>query len=204
MCRSLTNVVTWSQQLLKEVLSTGDFAVDLTAGHGYDTLMLAQTVGPSGRVLAFDLQEVAMDSSTERLKQQGIVVSRLETPISPLPFGVSLVRGDHAELVAWSGIAPRAIIANLGYLPGGDKDLVTKPGTTLSALQTSCAILSPGGRIVVVVYPGHPGGLSEAAAVEQFFAELDGKQFEVLRLQVVGRPRSPFLLTAGKFVDFSE
>jgi predicted methyltransferase len=199
MGRPLTHVVAWSQQLLRDVLSAGDFAIDLTAGNGYDTLMLAQAVGPSGRVLAFDLQEQALESSNERLERQGIVVNRLEKPVSSLSSGVSLVQANHAELGLWSNQGPRAIIANLGYFPGGDKELVTKPASTLAALETGCELLAPGGRVAVVVYPGHPGGETEAEAVDRFFAGLDEKQFEVLRLQVVGRPQSPFLLTAGKF-----
>jgi len=199
MCQSLTHVVGWSQQILREVLSAGDFAIDLTAGNGYDSLMLAKAVGPAGRILAFDLQRQAIDSSAERLSQQGVVVNRLVVPVSPLPPGVSLVQANHADLVAWNTQSPRAIIANLGYFPGGDKDLVTRPESTLTALRAGSEILAPGGRLAVVVYPGHPGGWSEADAVEHFFAGLDEKQFEVLRLQVIGRPQSPFLLTAGKF-----
>jgi len=196
---SLTHVVSWGQRLLKDVLSPGDVAIDLTAGNGCDTLMLAQTVGPSGRVLAFDLQLQAIENSRLRLKQQGVQVSQLESPVTPLPLGVSLVLGDHAAVGDWCPMNPRAIIANLGYCPGGNKDIVTRPDTTLSALQMGCNILAPGGRIVVVAYPGHSGGQVEANAVDGFFSKLDGNKFEVLRLQVVGRPGSPFLLSAGKF-----
>lgn len=199
MCRSLTHLVAWSQQLLSEVLSDGDCAIDLTAGNGYDTLMLARAVGPCGRVLAFDLQKKAIESSAERLSLQGVVVNRLNKPVSRLPVGVSLVQADHAGLAEWRGLRPSGVIANLGYFPGGDKEIVTRPATTLAALRASCDILAPGGRIAVVVYPGHPAGRSEADAVDQFFAQLDGNEFEVLRLQVIGRPQSPFLLTAGKF-----
>jgi len=199
MSQSLTHVVSWGQRLLKDVLSPGDVAIDLTAGNGCDTLMLAQTVGPSGRVLAFDLQVQAIENSRLRLKQQGIVVSQFESPVAPLPLGVSLVLGDHAAVGDWYPLNPRAIIANLGYFPGGNKDFVTKPDTTLSALKTGCDLLAPGGRIVVVAYPGHPGGLVEADAVDDFFCKLDGNVFEVIRFQVVGRSGSPFLLSAGKF-----
>ncbi len=184
-------------------MTAGDFAIDLTAGNGYDTLMLAQAVGPSGRVLALDLQGLALERSAERLQAQGIVTQRLQVTGSPLLAGVSLVQADHAELAAWNLSAPSAIIANLGYLPGGDKRLVTKPETTLAALQAACDLLTPGGRIAVVVYPGHPGGRCEATAVDQFFSGLDESQFEVLRLQVMNRPQSPFLLTAGKLADFT-
>ena len=47
---------------------------------------------------------------------------------------------------------------NLGYLPGGDKTLITEPKTTLEALNVAKDILMPGGLISLVVYVGHPGG----------------------------------------------
>jgi predicted methyltransferase len=199
MSQPLTHLVNWSHQLLCEVLSPGDYAVDLTSGNGYDTLMLAQRVGPSGRVLAFDLQSKAIERSAALFRKEGIAVNLLEKPVLSLPVGVSLAQANHADFHVWNNQSPRAIIANLGYCPGGDKEIVTQPETTLVALQTGCDLLAPGGRIVVVIYPGHPGGRSEADAVNQFFVGLNERQFEVLRLQVVGRPQSPFLLTAAKF-----
>lgn len=198
MSQSLSQVVNWSHRLLGEVLGAGDFAIDLTAGNGYDTLMLAQAVGPTGRVLALDLQNQALEKSAECLRQQGFFASRPDVPVIPLPLGVSLAQASHADLSVWCDRPPQAIIANLGYLPGGDKNLVTKPDSTLMALHAGCDLLAPGGRIAVVVYTGHPGGRSEAGAVEGFFAKLDERKFEVLRLEVVNRPQAPFLLTAGK------
>ncbi len=199
MSQPLTHLVNWSHQLLSEVLSPGDYAVDLTSGNGYDTLMLAQRVGPSGRVLAFDLQSRAIESSADLLREKGIAINLLERPIPFLPVGVTLAQANHVDFHVWNTHEPRAIIANLGYCPGGDKEIVTQPETTLAALRTGCDLLASGGRIAVVIYPGHPGGRSEADAVDQFFIGLDESQFEVLRLQVVSRPQSPFLLTAAKF-----
>ncbi len=195
----MSRVVGWGHQLLGEVLRAGDFAIDLTAGNGYDTLMLARAVGENGSVLAFDLQSQAIEKSANRLQQEAVAVHLVDGPGLPLPSsGVSLVSASHAELDAWCDLAPRAIIANLGYLPGGDKGLITKPESTLVALQTGCDILMPGGRIAIVVYSGHPGGRDEAQAVDHFFANLNEREFEVLRLEVANRPQAPFLLIAGK------
>lgn len=52
----------------------------------------------------------------------------------------------------------RLVAFNLGYLPGGDKTIITEPRTTLEALKVSKDILMPGGLISLVVYVGHPGG----------------------------------------------
>lgn len=52
----------------------------------------------------------------------------------------------------------RLIAFNLGYLPGGDKTVITTSKTTLLALEAAERILMPGGLISMVVYIGHPGG----------------------------------------------
>lgn len=52
----------------------------------------------------------------------------------------------------------RLVAFNLGFLPGGDKEIITKPETTLPALEAAKKILMPGGLISLVVYVGHPGG----------------------------------------------
>ena len=52
----------------------------------------------------------------------------------------------------------RLVSFNLGYLPGGDKTIITESGTTLKALEVAKDILLPGGLISLVVYVGHPGG----------------------------------------------
>lgn len=195
---SLSHVVSWSHQLLAEVLCDGDCAIDLTAGNGCDTLMLAQKVGPSGQVLAFDLQTQALEQTRFRLENAQVGVHRSTDSTTALAPGVNLMHGNHVHLRNWQGLTPRAIIANLGYLPGGDKRLVTKPCTTVPALQAGCRLLLPGGRMIVVVYTGHSGGQHEAEAVESFFAGLPEIDFEVLRLAVINRPRAPFLLVAEK------
>lgn len=53
----------------------------------------------------------------------------------------------------------KVISFNLGYLPGGDKEKVTIPETTLLALQAASRILVQGGVISVVVYVRHAGGM---------------------------------------------
>jgi len=116
----------------------------------------------------------------------------------PSAGGVDLVEVGHEELQRYLPAAPQGIIANLGYLPGGDRRLVTRPLTTLAALQQSCDLLAPGGRLVVVVYPGHPGGVEEGLAADGFFAALEDRRFQVLQLKVLTRPEAPYLLVAEK------
>ena len=50
----------------------GDFCIDATAGRGHDTAFLCSLVGGSGHVLAFDIQQEAVDSTTELLHTRGL------------------------------------------------------------------------------------------------------------------------------------
>lgn len=201
----LTRMVNWAQRLVGEVIGPGDLAVDLTAGTGRDTLHLFQRVGPLGRVLAFDIQEAALWQSAELLTATGARVDFWSSPPSAatIPPGVHLIRDSHARLSCYLGEAPRGVVANLGYLPGGDRTVVTAAESTLTALNHALVLLAPGGRMAVTLYVGHPGGRAEAEQVEALFLHLPPGSWDVLRLQVINRHDSPFLLVAGKRPDTS-
>jgi len=196
---ALTRIVNWGHALLAEVTGSGQLVVDLTAGNGHDTLMLWRLVAADGQVIAFDLQPEALQSTRRRLQENGVPV-RLGGNDDRLPQlpGVDLIAAGHEHLQCYLPAAPQAIIANLGYLPGGDEALITQPRTTLLALQQALTALAPGGRLAVVVYPGHPGGALEAEAVDGLFAKLEQGRFEVLQLKVVNRPEAPYLQVAEK------
>lgn len=197
---TLSNILTWTHRLLGEVLAPGALALDLTAGNGHDTLFLARAVGPQGRVVAFDIQEQALANTAARLASEDFAVHRgvrRDGEGALLP-GAHLVAGCHASLKGHLEEAPQAAVANLGYLPGGDHGVTTAVKTTTDALCQAMELLAPGGRLAVVVYTGHPGGAAEGAAVDALFAALDPKGWEVLRMEVPNRLRSPYLLMACK------
>ncbi len=52
-------------------------------------------------------------------------------------------------------------VFNLGYLPGGDKEIVTRPKTTILALNQILEMMAPEGILVLVIYHGHPEGAVE-------------------------------------------
>jgi hypothetical protein len=162
---SLIRVVHRARQFVDEVVGPGDLVVDLTAGTGHDTLHLFQCVGPGGRVLAFDIQEAALQQSAARLAAAGATVDFWSAPstVGVIPPGVHLIRDSHARLPCYLGEAPRAVVANLGYLPGGDRMVATVAESTLVALNHASELLAAGGRMTVALYVGHPGGMEEAS-----------------------------------------
>jgi hypothetical protein len=198
--QNITTLTDWVQQLLGAVLEPGAFAVDLTAGNGHDTSFLSRAVGPAGKVLSFDIQERAIEITADLLESEGAKVRRSDCSAAsaPLPTGVTLICGDHAKWGAVTDERPRAITANLGYLPGGDKGVVTRAASSLSALQTGVERLSAGGFIAVICYVGHPGGRQEAREVEELFASLPSRSWRVLKLSLPNRDNPPLLLIAEK------
>ena len=146
--------------ILTNHLKEGDRAIDSTAGNGYDTLFLAEQVGPSGKVIAIDIQDCAIRSTRERLELAGLIDR------------VRLVTEDHAitlrKLMVDDHENVAAITFNLGYLPGSDKSIQTRAENTEKALAASIQLLTPGGYLCVTAYRGHRGGIAEAETVEAF------------------------------------
>ncbi len=175
--------------LLQRVISEGDLVIDATAGNGHDTVFLARRAGESGRVLAFDVQAAAIDSSRRLLETSDVAAN------------VEFFQESHARLadhVPDGSVA--AIMFNLGYLPGSDQSVITTTSETLIALEAAVHALRPGGWLCVVCYPGHDGGNDEASAVEAWLTSKPG-ELRVARYGMLATLRpAPFLLTAVKRV----
>lgn len=154
-----------------ERLGPGAAAVDATAGNGHDTLFLARKVGPAGRVFAFDIQRQALNNSRARLEAAGCAA------------WVVFFRASHARLLEKIPVqyesAIQAVMFNLGYLPGGDKTIITRAPATVAALTAGLRLLAPGGILTVLAYPGHAGGASETAEVGAWCRQLEAAQFAV-------------------------
>lgn len=148
-----------AQRWIAPALREGATALDATAGTGADTRFLAAGVGATGRVHAWDCQRVALERAHRRLATAG------------LAYRVTWHLGCHSELerrLATVRIA--AAMFNLGWLPRGPEGIITRPATTLAALERVAARLSPGGRLTILAYRGHAGGPEEQAAVAHWVA----------------------------------
>jgi 16S rRNA C1402 N4-methylase RsmH len=145
-------------------LKPGSWAIDATAGNGFDTEFLARQVAESGRVFAMDIQECAISATRKRLETANLIER------------VSLVRADHARIRDSFACGMRGevdlICFNLGYLPTGDHNITTSRESTVLALHESLLLLNPEGALSVIAYRGHEGALEEADSVEWFFNKL--------------------------------
>jgi predicted methyltransferase len=150
----LPPLTTVAHQWMGVHLSPGQQVVDATAGNGHDTVFLARQVGASGHVVAFDVQAPACAATRRRLAKTNV-----SDRVTVVHAGHETMR-DHVE-------APiHAAMFNLGYLPRHDHDCITRPDTTVAALNAACALMTEGGLITVLAYRGHDGGPEEAERVQ--------------------------------------
>jgi len=159
-----------AHSLVRPVLRPGDIAIDATVGNGFDTLFLAECVGPSGSVYGFDIQSVALEKTQRRLADAGV-------------RNVTLFHVSHAEISkCLANVPPKsvsAVMLNLGYLPGGDKGLTTSIESTRVAIRDCLARMTEGAIMTILAYPGHSGGAEETAEVERVLQQLPRPAYEV-------------------------
>ena len=168
-----------ARERVEEVLGNGDLAVDATAGKGQDTLFLARAVGPQGRVIAFDIQRQALEITGALLQENN------------LAHRVRLLCKGHETMAAHVEGPAAAVMFNLGYLPGGERSIVTRPHTTRLALAAALELLRPGGVVTLVLYSGHPQGAEEKKAVLNYCRNLEGARYGVLHCRVLNRRLAP-------------
>ncbi|HLO12595.1 MAG TPA: class I SAM-dependent methyltransferase [Pseudoneobacillus sp.] len=184
----LERVLQFAKTIMEKSVQPGDIAVDATLGNGHDTLFLANLVGETGKVYGFDVQEQAILNSKQRLE------------LHMLNDRVELIHKGHEHILdtipSLHHGSVKAAIFNLGYLPGGDKTIVTKPDTTISAIEQLLQILAPEGVIVLVIYHGHPEGAIERSELMHFVENIDQKQARVLLYQFLNQQNYPPFIVA--------
>ena len=150
-------------------LAPGGLYVDATCGNGHDTEFLCRLAGPTGRVLALDIQPAAVENTNTRLGAAGLGA-----------IGQALVH-DHARLAEL--VAPGTadcVLFNFGWLPGADHEVHSTADGSLPALQAALDALKPRGVLAAVLYSGQVIGDSEKQAALGFFRALPLTKYTVL------------------------
>lgn len=177
----LKTALRFSHELLEEVIELGDTVVDATMGNGNDTLFLAKLVGETGLVYGFDVQEQALENTTERLEK--------ENSFSQAKL---LLQGHETiEITLLPDEKVKAAVFNLGYLPKGDKSVVTNELTTIRALEALLLRLEKSGRIVLVIYDGHDEGKIEKEEILNFVSKIEQEKFSVLNYHFINQRNNP-------------
>ncbi len=160
---SLINI---AHQHISEILIQGGIAIDATLGNGHDAMFLMNLVAPTGQVFGFDIQQAAI-ASTQANSEDATGLTLIHA--SHALMAENIPEQHHGKI--------KAIMFNLGYLPGGDKSIITQTDSTLIALNAATALLAVDGIMTIMAYPGHAGGDLETKQIEQWCEQLDPSQF---------------------------
>ena len=157
-----------AREAIQRTVLPGDSVIDATMGNGHDTLMLCEAVGPGGRVYAFDIQLQAVDETEKRLREHGMADR------------ATLIHAGHERMAEYVKEPVKAVMFNLGWLPGGNHSVTTKWETTRLAVESALTLLSPSGIVVICAYPGHEEGAREERELTAFLSGLSNRQYNVL------------------------
>ena len=173
-------ITSWVHHFLEDHVQLGDICIDATMGNGNDTVLLSRLVGEAGRVVAFDIQLMALDNTSEKLKKEGC------------PENYELVLDSHEVMGAYvKENTVSCITFNLGYLPGGDHAKATKGESSIRAIETGLGLLKKKGLMTVCIYSGGDSGFEEKDAVLAYLRALDSKKYLVIVSEYANRPNNP-------------
>ncbi len=175
------SLIKLAHSLISAKVKPGDIVVDATVGNGHDTVFLLDLIKPNGHVYGFDIQQIAIDQTSRNLAN----LSQQDC--------LTLIRADHTTMrdyipSAYHGHV-NAVMFNLGYLPGSDKQVKTQSETTLAAIDSACHLIASGGIITILAYPGHEGGEDETEQVNNWCLGLDAKQYQTALFE--NHPENP-------------
>lgn len=188
---TLQPVLAFVRTLMQNAIHNGDIAIDATVGNGHDTVFLAKLVGEAGKVYGFDIQAEAIEVTKKRLIEEDLAERVALFQLGHENAETVIPLEDHGNVAT--------AIFNLGYLPKGDKTIITKPKTTISAVEQMLKMLKVGGIVVLVVYHGHDGGAEERDTLLQYVTTLNQGKFHVLQYSFINqRNHPPFVLAIEK------
>ncbi|MCD8355769.1 MAG: class I SAM-dependent methyltransferase [Clostridia bacterium] len=174
------NTLSLVHQQLERFIRPGSFVIDATAGNGKDTVFLCGLVGKEGKVLAFDIQQQAVDNTRRCLAENGWEQTG------------EVVLDSHANMAKYAQPGTvDCIVFNLGWLPGGDHTIFTHADSTIAAMEAGLELLKDGGLMCISIYYGGASGYEERDTLLEYVKTIDPDQYTVLVTQFANRPGDP-------------
>lgn len=161
------NTLSMVHSFLRQHVRPGSLCIDATAGRGRDTALLCRLAGPEGRVLAFDIQQCALDQTAALLAAEGLQAE--------------LHLDSHAHMGGYAAEGSvDCIVFNFGRLPGGDPQIMTRADSSVAAVRTALELLRPGGVMALAIYYGGANGYDERDALLKALRGADERRYSVL------------------------
>jgi len=180
MLNSIKRVTSLVQYVLSEKIEERNIVIDGTMGNGNDTIFLAKLVGSEGKVYAFDIQSIAIESTKNKINS-----NKLDE------YNIKLINDSHENIDKYVLGPVDAAMFNLGYLPKGDHSIITKSSSTIKGILSTLKLLKCGGIISIIIYYGHDGGIEEKQEVLNFLQELSNEDVTVMQCDYINHSNNP-------------
>ncbi len=160
----------------------GSIIIDATCGNGHDTLTLAKTK-PS-KLYGFDIQQNAVNATQALLSKEGFE--------SHIKNGtISIICDSHSNMHQYISDKVNVIMFNLGYLPGGDKSIVTQLSETAVAINAALDLLAVDGILCITMYSGHDEGKREKEMLLKLGEDLDSRIYHTAYINFINQQNNP-------------
>ncbi len=169
----MKKIINYAHLFLDELLDSPKILIDFTLGNGHDSAYFSSKVK---QLYAFDIQQQAINQTLINypfLEKHHLILDSHEN------FDQYIQNFDLG-------------IFNLGYLPNGDKSITTNSTSTIIALEKAIHHLNPKGRIVIVIYIGHPQGQIESQAILEFLHQKE--KITISKFEIVNRKNAPYII----------
>ena len=139
---NINNAVQFQHLVWDRVLEEAKIIVDATCGNGHDFLYLAQAAKEGAHLYAIDIQDQAIVNTKTIIGQ-----AKVKDSVS-----ITYIQGSHDQALddQIQEDYIDLVVFNLGYLPGSDHALMTKPDLTIGALKAVLPKLSKQGVVTLV------------------------------------------------------
>jgi len=152
-------------------------AVDMTVGRGRDFLALTKI---ANKVIGFDIQKIAIEETKKLVQNEAI--------------NYSLIYDNHENIAKYITEPIDLAVYNLGYLPNGDKQIITESNSTLKSLEALLPLMAAKGLVIIVLYPHNQ---NEIKTIKEYVSSLSSG-YDVLDYQILNRLQAPEIITIEK------
>lgn len=179
MFKYVGNISDLSHYIIKDFVPNKKVAIDATLGNGYDTDFLSSLFE---KVYSFDVQEEVCINYNEKRKSN-----------------VKVINDSHHLFRLYIKEPVDCIMYNLGFLPGGNKEITTLHKTSLESIKTGLEILNSGGIMTICIYRGHNEGKIEETCILEYLKTLPKNSYGVMIQSYLNRQDiSPLLAVIEK------
>lgn len=180
MFKYVSDISDLSHSIIENHLEKRVVAIDATLGNGYDTDFLCERFE---KVYSFDVQEEACLNYKLKNKEN-----------------VSVINDSHhkfKEYVLEDKV--NCIMYNLGFLPGGNKEITTLSKTTMKSIEEGLELLDSNGIMTIAVYRGHAEGKNEEHFIMEYVRNLPKNIYGVMLHEYLNRAKTaPLLIVIEK------